>query len=303
MSPAPLSHYVAYMRPRTFPITFVFVVTGYVLAPHEGDASAIAADLAFLFVVYSVLLWGGANAFNSSQDRDEGPVNLLPNPPPIPHGLTAFGLVLHAAAVALALTRGTWSGALTAIGAIGSILYSWRAKWFRRLKEVPGVDNLVNANACGILPVALGASARGGQAPSLHVWLVGAAFTVAVFGGVPTSQIFQLRESDTVQTARNWAAWVGPRRVLRLGAVLFIAHIALLFLVAVPSQPTKTVTACWACWATLVLAAAVHSLWWSRTPRVDPYRRMTRQLGMMMASQTIWVVGVATTWVPSLSHG
>ena len=298
MSPAPLSHYVAYLRPRTFPITFVFVLTGYALAPHGGDGSEIATDLTFLLVVYSLLLWGGANAYNSSQDRDEGPVNLLPNPPPVPPRLAAFGLALHGAAVGLALTRGAWSGVLTAIGAIGSILYSWRGGWFRRLKEVPGVDNLVNACACGILPVALGASARG-QAPSLHAWLVGAAFTVAVFGGVPTSQIFQLRESDTVQTARNWAAWVGPRRVLRLGAVLFVAHVALLVLVAAPSRPTATVVACWVCWATLVLAAAAHSLWWSRTPRVDPYRRMIRQLGMMMTSQTIWVVGVATTWLPT----
>lgn len=295
MRPAPFAHFVAYTRPRTFLITFVFVATGYALAPHDGDPFEIAVDLAFLLVVYSVLLWGGANAFNSSQDRDEGPVNLLPDPPPLPPRLAAFGLALHAAAVGLALIRGAWPGTLTAIGAAASVLYSWQNRWFRRWKEVPGVDNLINACGCGILPVALGASARG-HAPSLHVCLVGAAFTVAVFGGVPTSQIFQLRESDTVHTARNWAAWVGPRRVLRLGAVLFGVHIALLVAVALPPRPTPTVVACWVCWALLVLAAGVHSLWWSQSPRIDAYHRMTRQLGMMMASQVVWVVGVATTW-------
>lgn len=292
---APLRHYVAYTRPRTFLVTFVFVLTGYVLEPRP--ISTIAADLALLFVIYSVFLWGGANAFNSSQDLDEGPVNLLPNPPPIPPRLAAFGLALHVAAVALAVTRGIWPGAVTAVLAVGSVLYSWRGKWFRRLKEVPGVDNLINASACGIFPVPLGVSIHG-EAPSQRAVLVGVAFTVAVFGGVPTSQIFQLCETDTVETARNWAVWLGPSRVLRLGSVLFVAHIALLVLVAAPAPPSRTILICWALWGALVVAAAAHSWWWSWSPWKDPYRRMTRQLAMMMASQTIWVVGAALTWVP-----
>src|SRR5262249_2195498 len=86
-------NYFAFTRPRSIPVTLAMAMTGWLASPAHG-LSRLAADVAFLVIVHSVLLWGGTNSFNSAEDRDEGPVNLLPHPPPMPRHLGAFGLVL-----------------------------------------------------------------------------------------------------------------------------------------------------------------------------------------------------------------
>ena len=71
-----LATYLAFTRPRSIPVTLAMALTGWLTSPMHGHA---VSDLAFLVVVHSVLLWGGTNAFNSAEDRDDGPVNLLPD--------------------------------------------------------------------------------------------------------------------------------------------------------------------------------------------------------------------------------
>ena len=65
-----IGEYVAYMRPRSIPVTLVMAMTGWLASPSRATP---AADVVFLLVVYSGLLWGGTNAFNSAEDRDTGP--------------------------------------------------------------------------------------------------------------------------------------------------------------------------------------------------------------------------------------
>src|SRR5438045_3666498 len=136
----------AYTRPRSVPVTMVMALTGWLASPgHARNVSAIATDVLFLIVVHSVLLWGGTNAFNSAEDRDEGPVNLLPDPPPRPPHLGSFGLALMVAAVAAAGLRGARCAILAALAVVLSVFYSWRGAPWRRGKEIPGIDNLINA--------------------------------------------------------------------------------------------------------------------------------------------------------------
>ena len=55
--------YVAYLRPLTFLPTFLLTLTGYAQsAQRPSGAGALLTDLVTLFLVHSVLLWGGANA-------------------------------------------------------------------------------------------------------------------------------------------------------------------------------------------------------------------------------------------------
>src|SRR5205085_1395787 len=119
-----------------------------------------------------------------------------------------------------------------------------------------------------------------------HVVLVAMAFTVATFGGVPTSQIFQLHPGEGYREARNYASLLGARTTLRVGAALFVIHVALIAALGLPSTVSAAVL--WLGWAALALAASAHSWAWSKKPFSQPYRRMTRQLGMMMTSQTLW---------------
>ncbi len=274
-----LHAYVAYTRPRSIPVTLAMALTGWLAAPAHAH---VATDIGFLLAVYSILLWGGTNAFNSAEDRDTGPVNLMPDAPPRPAYLGAFGVALMVAAIAAATLRGATATLLVATAAAMSIYYSWRGGPWRRGKEVPGVDNAINALGCGLGSFALGWVTTGAALTSTPIYL-GLAWTVCLFGGMPTAQIFQLApgERDT-----NWTSWLGAARTLRLGSVLFALHLALLAPVSRFGVPTIL-------WTTGVGAAIVHSAWWSRTPFRDPYRRMLRQMAFLTAAQLAWAIGAA----------
>src|SRR5258708_5585622 len=135
--------YLAYTRPLSIPVTLVMVMTGWLASPsHARTFAGVARDVGLLVVVYSVLLWGGWNAFNSAEDRDEGPVTLLPNPPPLPPRLGVFGMGMKLAGVLASAVFGLRCMALAALATLVSVFYSWRGAPWRRGKEIPGVDNL-----------------------------------------------------------------------------------------------------------------------------------------------------------------
>jgi hypothetical protein len=283
--------YLAYLRPRTFPITFVFVLTGYVLAPGQVSTRVLLLDLLFLFLVYSVLAWGGANAFNSAQDKDTGPVNLLPDPPPRPPHLGTFGLLCGLASVALPCL---WPGKLRVVGPLAlclvlSIAYSWRGAPFRRLKEVGLADNVTNALGCGPLALLIGWGTHAPFHASVGVYALG--FFIALFGGYTTTQIFQMRDGESYAQARNYTSLVGPARALKLGAAAFLVHVALL---APTAHGGPVAIVAFAAWALAVLMAAGHSFAWSRQPFLTPHRRMLHQLALMMSSQLFFLIGAAT---------
>ena len=280
--------YLVYMRPRAIPATFVLAATGYALAAPAG-ASVIhtARDLVILLIVYSVLGWGGANALNSSQDKDTGPVNLLVDPPPMPPRLAWFGVASSALAIPLALLLSRTSALLTTLMFVLSIAYSVRLPGLRwRGKEVGVLDNLINASGCGMLAVLLGASATG-EAMTGRVILFGAAFSIAIFGGYPTTQIFQLQEGERYETARNFTSLVGPARALRTSAACFAIHVIVVLALAAPLRGELTLWRAMlvVAWLALVASACVASLRWARAPFDRAYHRMTRQMATMLTSQ------------------
>ena len=72
-----------------------------------------------------------------------------------------------------------------------SIYYSWKKIPESRRKEIPGIDMAINAVGCGIGSILIGYSFA---APAILDWqplLVGIGFSIALFGGLPTTQIFQ----------------------------------------------------------------------------------------------------------------
>jgi len=273
-----LADYVAFTRPRSIPVTLAMALTGWLASPARGHA---VSDLAYLVAVHSILLWGGSNAFNSAEDRDDGPVNLLPDPPAIPPHLGAFGVVLMVAAIGAAALRGPSCVALVACAIALSIYYSWRGAPWRRGKEVVGVDNLINASGCGLGSFCLGWCTTGAALSGSAIYL-GLAWTVCLFGGMPTAQIFQLRPGDPA----NWTSWLGAACTLRLGAVLFALHFAVLAPVSHGGLGTLV-------WAAGVIAAIAHSAWWSRAPLVHAYARMLRQMAVLTTAQLAWAIGAA----------
>ena len=94
-----------------------------------------------------------------------------------------------------------------------------------------------------------------------------------------TAQIFQLRTDGP-----NWTSWLGPSRTLRVGALLFAVHFALIARVSTLGITTIV-------WGAGVVGAMLHSVWWSRDPLTHPYQRMLRQMTVLTGAQLAWALG------------
>ncbi|MDQ3108260.1 MAG: UbiA family prenyltransferase [Bacteroidota bacterium] len=286
-----MKNYLLHLRPQSFPVTFFAVITGYALSPEKpGEVIEIVKDLGVLFLIFSVLLWGGTNAFNSGQDGNEGPLTLLPNPPRVPKHLSIFGFVLMSLAVAFSFFISLRLACWTSIGVLLSLFYSWKNPFFKRGKDIPVVDMLINTIGFGFCSILFGYLVTDAAITST-VMLVGVGFTFAYLGGMPTSQIFQLNE--TLDTTNNYTTLFGVENVLKLGAVFFLLHLAFLGFAFTDITYLKThpvALSFWFVWFILVFSSAVHSFWWSRTSYKNPYKRMNRQMIMMMGSQIAWTV-------------
>lgn len=283
--------YFIHTRPQSYLVTFFAVITGYALSPEKpGDPFDILTDLCLLFVIFSILLWGGTNAFNTGQDGNEGPLTLLPDPPPVPKHLSLFGISLMLFAVILAYTVSLRLTVWTSIGLALSVFYSYKNKFFRRGKDIVVVDMLINTIGFGFCSILFGYMLT--PAPiTTELLFTGAGFTFAYLGGMPTSQIFQL--NGVTDTTKNYTTLLGVRGVLRAGAFFFLCHILFLalaytdigFLMSAPVALT-----CWLGWCILVALSAIHSYWWSFSPFTEPYKRMNRQMLLMMGSQVLWTI-------------
>lgn len=267
-------------------MTFLLAFTGYAISPSKpADPIQVALDLLLLLLVYSVLLWGGTNAFNSGQDRDSGRVNLLSNPPPLPQGLSMWGLLLKGVASIAGFFVGFWTGLLCVVATILSLFYSWKRMPGRRGKEIPFVDMLINAMGCGLGSVLVGYSFAAQTILHWEPVVVGIGFSLALFGGMPTSQIFQLEEGE-----RNYTSVLGARFVLRLGSVFFLVHLLFMSLCFPPEEISVGVLLPWIAWLLLVAAASFYSWIWSSSPEKGAYRKMIVQMNLMMGSQLSWSV-------------
>ena len=286
--------YWLHMRPQSFPVAFLAALTGYALSPARARGWALLPDLALLFLLYGVLLWGGTNAFNSGQDGDTGPLSMLPDPPPVPAHLSAFGLAAKLLAVGLATMVGARLGLLFLAAALASVFYSARSRsgvGLPRGKDITGIDNAINAGGFCLGSLLVGYCLT--PAPlTPAIFLYGAGFMMAYWGGMPTSQLFQLAPTDTVATVPNYTAALSGPRILRLASVFFAAHVLILAALDMRHLATAAPTArlLWGAWLVLVIFSAVHSWRWARAPFAQPYPKMMRQMTAMMGSQLCWTV-------------
>ena len=280
-------------------MTFILVATGYGLAvPADTPFVQQAGRLFLLFLLYSVFGWGGANAINSAEDKDTGPVNLLPNPPPPPRHLRAFGVVWSALGLPIVVVLGPTAALLTASMFALSLFYSLRRRGGRRGKDIAGVDAVIHAVGSGFLTLLLGASAAGdldGVDVVDVAWAV--VFAVALLAGYPTTQIFQ---SGGEGEHHNITALLGPRRVLEIGAAGLVVHAVLVVALAVATVDfggrvagagVRFVVG-FGLGVIFVGVAVVGALRWSRAPHDAPYARMTRQMTTLLASQALIALGL-----------
>jgi hypothetical protein len=226
--------YVILLRPKgLFLPGLLMALPGYVLGviEHPSTAAAIGRDLALLYFAFAIGLVAGCNAFNSANDQDTGPVTLIDGlPPPPPRHLGAFSLIVMATGVALFATRGATPAILAAVIMTLAIFYSWpvAASGFRRLKNVPIGDAMVNGVGYGALASLLGYSLNSDPFQSTSALAVGIAYGLWVIAIYPVTQIFQLDPRRWREAPRSYSTLLGPALALRLSVVFAIASWALL---------------------------------------------------------------------------
>jgi len=116
----------------------VFLFSCYVL--EVGKDRSLIEELLLLFFILHVLVYPSSNAYNSTQDRDEGSVGLIKKPLPVPKILIPITVIMDFCALILSYTIHPYTSVLLLIYIIASRLYSYRGV---RLKKYPILGFLI----------------------------------------------------------------------------------------------------------------------------------------------------------------
>ncbi len=189
----------------------------YLWGAYLGGAALSDARLWIGFVAVHLFLYGGATAFNSAYDRDEGPVGGMLEPPPVPRGLLAFSLAVQLVGLPLAV----WVGAPFAVAwaSLGLVFVGYSHPRIR-LKADPTAALLAIALGQGAIGFALGwlAAAPAAGLASLEAVLGMGSAALVVSGLYVITQIYQTEE-DARRGDRTLPVLLGPPVALRWAAV------------------------------------------------------------------------------------
>lgn len=183
---------------------------------------------ALAFVVVHVCFYGGATAFNSHYDKDEGPIGGLEAPPPPGPWLLPGSLALQGIGVGLAALIGLPFLAVCTIFALLGVLYSHP---LTRLKGKPWPSWITVMFGQGALGAIAGVTAIDDPhlTPELAFGVVAAA---AIVGAIyPLSQVFQIDE-DTRRGDRTVAMMLGRAGTPRVAGALFAVGCGLMGIAA-----------------------------------------------------------------------
>lgn len=166
---------------------------------------------AIQFANVHILLFGGATAYNSYWDRDEGPVGGLKNPPQMASWMWSASLLFLLSGLLLS----TGQGVLFASIYLLSILFFWLystplARW----KSRPVKSLFAIGISTGFNSVLLGYLSASGADISFGTLVAAAGVTLVMLSLYPTSQIYQ-REVDTERGDLTFAVKYGIKGVIR----------------------------------------------------------------------------------------
>ena len=177
-----------------------------------------------MFLLLHLCVYGGATAYNSSYDRDRGPVGGMKYPPEC--GLTERygGLMLQVFGVA-GMSLWGWVLALcAAVMVVMGTAYS-HPRW--RWKARPLLSLGAVALGQGAIPFYMGFLAATSLAmPGWQVALPAAASALLITGLYPLTQVYQIDEDDR-RGDRTFAVRYGPDVVFRFARFSIAGGVAL----------------------------------------------------------------------------
>lgn len=143
------------------------------------------------FLNVHLLLFGGATAYNSYWDKDEGPIGGLRNPPQMSDWMWGAALVIQLVGLLLAVPLGGLYAGIFALGMLLFWLYSTPlARWKSRpIKSLAAIGISTGFNA-----VLLGYLAAGNTYLSIEIVAAATGVSFILLSLYPISQIYQLDE-------------------------------------------------------------------------------------------------------------
>src|SRR5699024_4869824 len=189
----------------------LFILSGAFLLGALLSDQFHARWFAIQFFNVHVLLFGGATAYNSFWDRDEGPVGGLKHPPEMAQWMWFASVFIQVAGLLLTVPMGAFFTGFYMLSIVLFWLYSspwtrWKGQPLKSLFAI-GISTGGNAVLMGYIAAGFG---------RLHpsIWIAAAGVTFILLSLYPVSQHYQ-REEDRRRGDRTFAVSYGKDAVMR----------------------------------------------------------------------------------------
>ena len=188
-----------------------------------------------VFILLHLCIYGGATAYNSSYDRDSGPVGGMKHPPDSGLLERYGGLSLQLFG-AFAISLWGWGlGVCAGILILMGTAYS-HPRW--RWKARPVLSLVVVAIGQGVIPFLMGYLVGAHLSrPSPEVWVAGIASALLILGTYPLSQVYQIEE-DEARGDLTLSVRYGPQRAFNFARFTVVAGLLALG-VAIAMSPQQ----------------------------------------------------------------
>lgn len=171
-----------------------------------------------------LLLFGGATAFNSYWDKDEGPIGGLKRPPDMEPWMWVASMSLQVIGLLIALPMGSYFTGIYALSILFFWLYSTPlARW----KGRPVLSLVAIGISTGTNSFLLGYLAAGDAVMNWQVPTAALGVALVILSLYPTSQIYQTEE-DRKRGDRTFATHFGRDGVLAFFRYAFLGGIILI---------------------------------------------------------------------------
>ncbi len=221
MHPRELLNFLLHLRPHYQ----LFILSGGYLTGVLITKEPALGRAAIHFFSVHLLLFGGATAYNSFFDKDEGPIGGLRHPPPMTAWMHPASLLIQLPGLLLGAWQLGWSFAFVYLS---SMLFFWlystpHARW----KGHPVRSFIAIGVSTGTNSVLLGHLAAGGVlwTPSPPLAAIGVA--LVLLSMYPVSQVFQIEE-DQRRGDRTFAVAHGLAGIRRWFALAYPAGVVFL---------------------------------------------------------------------------
>ncbi|MBN2731690.1 MAG: UbiA prenyltransferase family protein [Balneolaceae bacterium] len=229
------------------------------------------------FLNVHLLLFGGATAYNSFWDKDEGPVGGLKDPPPMHRWMWGASLFLQFIGLMIALPAGLFFVLIYALSIVlfwlySSPLFRWKGTPLRSLIAI-GISTGTNSVLMGYL-------AAGNHILTSTSLIAAIGVALMVLSLYPVSQLYQLDE-DMQRGDQTFSVQFGFAGVIRFFAVAFTSGVVLVALSIGQIQDWLGWTFCM---IGIVVGAWIYNQFKSLKAEKDDYQTVMRiKYGTSMA--------------------